>query len=273
MKKSPIDEAEQSVSELVSRLRERIRNASTPRLGKFGEKIYASHMQAEGYRLSALHEQKADFLVEGIGRVDVKTRGLGKTTARTRQRVAKTWYCFVDLMEDGIHFVHEDEGGAEVPPAGVIAWQQALEYLERTDYVFSSGKSELKEFIHGQLEGLKLWISVHWMKSAAIIYREGRSTQQSMANGKNPWGPVTFHEPPHARRTVDLKVLLYFDGPEIYEVFAYPISRRSEINWIPSRTNDRAVSFDPATLDTKFKFNSLEEFKSSFLERFPFCED
>ena len=255
-----------SPGELISQLR----NASNPRLGRFGEKIYRFHMENQGYSVQALHEQMADFLVQGLGRVDVKTKGIEKTTVRLKRRIPNTCYCFVDLNEESINLEHEDSNGNLIRGREVVTWPQAYQYWMRLPPLrIERAKTELKNLISSQIFEIKSWIEANWSLRAAGIYREGRNTQESMVRGKNPWGPITFHEPPEARRKIDLKALIYFDSGQIYKLIAYPISNRSEIRWVKGRTNPLSVSFDPLTIDPKFIFSNLLDFKLNFPKRFP----
>jgi hypothetical protein len=252
----------------VAELKSALAATTPPRLGRFGEKIYALFMQQQGHTIEGLHKEKADFKVQDLGRVDVKTRGFGSPTARTRLRVPNTIYCFVDLHASHIVLTHEDSAGRVIRPTETVDWEQALAYWNDLNYRLTSAKSELKERILLQTDELRRWIEEHWKLKAAVVYREGRATQESMTSGKNPWGPITFYEWPTAKRFIDLKVLAYFDGDSIYQIMAYPIDRREEIDWKEGRTKKDTKSFDPKTIHPKFVFADIQTFKQDFPKRF-----
>jgi hypothetical protein len=54
-------------------------------------------------------------------------------------------------------------------------------------------------------------------------------------------------------------------------VFAYPLSRSSDIKWQPKpvgpNRNGR-MTFDPKALDSKFVYAGIEQFQREFLGRF-----
>jgi hypothetical protein len=252
----------------VSDFKEMIRNASKPSLGKFGEKIYCSIMLEAGYEVNSLHEQRADFWVAGIGRVDVKTKGLGRIPTKLYRRMQNTYYCLIDLYENEIQYVHEDENSNRVAPQGILSWQQAFDYWSQERPRLSNQKSELKSQITEVITELRTWILNHWNMKAAVVYREGMNTQESMTSGRNPWGPVTFYENPMSRRKIDLKILIYFEGSLVYRVFAYPMSHIDKIEWTKGRTKENTVSFDPKKLNTIFQFTDIQDFKCQFPHRF-----
>lgn len=249
-------------------LKAELTQATTPRLGRFGEKIYKHFMIGEGFQLEGLHKEKADFIVEGIGRVDVKTKGFGKRTAKTRNRISNTNYCFVSLHDTHIELEHEDEFANEIRKPDRISWSVALDFWSSDEYRIISAKSDLKDAIKDYTQALKYWIEKNWQLKSAVVYREGRSTQESMTSGDNPWGPVTFYESPSAKRKIDIKVLVYFDRLDVWNVMAYPLALRDEIEWTISRTNEKITSFNPHAIDRKFVFENVDHFKCEFINRF-----
>lgn len=252
----------------TAELKSTLKRSTAPRLGRFGEKIYAMAMIKQGYDIQTLHKEKADFFVQGLGRVDVKTKGFGRPSSRSLKRVPNTTYCFVDLHDEHIALSHEDAAGRTLQPTEFVTWDQAVADWNELNYRLASVKSDLAARILLQTSDLKDWIERNWRQRAAIVYREGRETQKSMTSGKKPWGPITFYEWPTAKRIIDLKVLAYFDGDKIYQIMAYPIRLREEIAWTHGRTKEGTMSFDPRTVPSKFVFSDVEDFKLNFPKRF-----
>lgn len=252
----------------VLELKDALRSTTAPRLGKFGEKIYKHLMVEKGHVVQGVHQRRIDFKVEGVGFVDVKTRGLGKKRVQVVQRKEGVNYCFVSLGETEIEIAHEDWARNTVMPLLSLSWERAANYWHSENIRLDNEKSELTAKIKRQTKELKDWIEREWKMKAAVVYREGRSTQESMTSGKKPWGPVTFYEPLTAKRKIDIKVLMYFDQGEVWRVMAYPIKLRDEIVWYQGRTNSTQVAFDPRSIDRKFVFSGTDEFKSNFIQRF-----
>lgn len=253
----------------VLELKDALRNTTAPRLGKFGERIYKHLMVEKGHAIQGVHQRRIDFQVDGVGFVDVKTSGLDKKRVRVAQRQEGVNYCFVSLSETQIDITHEDWSRNTIMPPLSLGWEQAANYWHGDNIRLDNEKSELTAKIKRQTKELKDWIEREWKVKAAVVYREGRSTQESMTSGKKPWGPVTFYEPPTAKRKIDIKVLMYFDQGEVWRVMAYPIKLRDEIVWYQGRTNSTQVAFDPRSINPKFVFSSIDEFKFHFIQRFP----
>jgi hypothetical protein len=252
-------------------LKEKLAHTTTPRLGRFGEKLYKHFMVREGFQLQGLHKEKADFIVEQFGRVDVKTKGFNVKTPKLKNRVADTNYCFVELHDDHIKLDHEDEHGNTIRTSDKLSWANALEFWLADEHRLTSANSALKAEILEQTRLLADQISINWGLKPAVIYREGRKTQESMTSGKSPWGPVTFYESPSSKRKIDIKVLLYFDKLDVWQVMAYPIALMREIDFHASRTNSSVTTFNPHTIDKKFFFADVQDFQKNFLTRFGHC--
>lgn len=252
---------------LVHDLVNDLKSATAPRLGRFGEKIYAQFMTERGHSVQSLHKDGADFVVSDLGRVDVKTKGFGKVRWGGLRR-SDTVYCYVDLSDDGVELTHQSSTGEPIGKIAKLTWAEVCCLWGKDDYRLTSATSEAKVAILQRTRALKDWIRMQWGQKAAVIYRNGRRTQESMEGGVNPWGPVTFYEPLTAKRKIDIKVLMYFEGGDVYKVLAYPIDRRHEINWVVGRAKEDSVSFDPGLIDEKFKFVSEDDFKINFKIRF-----
>ncbi|MGV0961969.1 MAG: hypothetical protein ACOYB1_19255, partial [Limnohabitans sp.] len=177
-------------------------------------------------------------------------------------------YCFVSLKETQIDLEHEDWARNTIMHPLSLDWEQAANYWHGDNIHLENEKSALTTKIKLQTKELKNWIEREWKLKAAVVYREGRSTQESMTSGKKPWGPVTFYESPDAKRKIDIKVLMYFDQGEVWRVMAYPIKLRDEIIWYQGRTNSSQFAFDPWSIDGKFIFGTVDELKIDFVDRF-----
>lgn len=250
----------------VSALKEALRKTTAPRLGKFGERMYKHLMIENGRVIQGVHQRRIDFNVDGIGFVDVKTSGLGKKRVHVVNRQEGVNYCFVSLQESHIEIHHEDWVQNVILPPMSLDWDKAANYWQGGNIRLENEKSELTAKIKQQTNDLKKWIEREWQMKAAVVYREGRSTQESMTSGKQPWGPVTFYEPPDAKREIDIKVLMYFDQGVVWRLMAYPIRLRDEIVWYQGRTNSTQVAFNPHTIDAKFVYEDVDLFKRNFLK-------
>lgn len=253
----------------VAQLKSLLRKTTGAKLGSFGETIYRIFVSKKGHAIKSLHRRRADFSVQALGRVDVKTKGIGSKTRRIKVREPDTIYCFVDLFEEYITLTHEDASGRSVQPEESIEWNDALaDWNDQEKFPLNSEKDDVDAEIKRQTDELKHWISENWQLKAAVVYREGPSTQESMEAGNEPWGPNTFHESPKARRKIDVKVLAYFDRTQMYRLMAYPIRLREEVHWTRDRASKEKRSFDPKTIDPKFVFENLADFRLNFPKRF-----
>jgi hypothetical protein len=252
----------------ITQLKDALRGTTAPRLGKFGERIYKHLMIEKGHAIQGVHQRRIDFKVDGVGFVDVKTSGLGKKRSQVAKRQEGVNYCFVSLKETQIDIEHEDWARNTIMHPLSLNWEQATNYWYGDNIRLENEKSALTTKIKLQTKELKNWIEREWRLKAAVVYREGRSTQESMTSGKKPWGPVTFYESPDAKRKIDIKVLMYFDQGEVWRVMAYPIKLRDEIIWYQGRTNSSQFAFDPWSIDGKFIFSTVDELKIDFLDRF-----
>lgn len=252
----------------ITQLKDTLRGTTAPRLGKFGERIYKHLMIEKGHAIQGVHQRRIDFKVDGVGFVDVKTSGLGKKRTQVAKRQEGVNYCFVSLKETQIDIEHEDWTRNTIMPLVSLDWEHAASYWYGENLRLENEKSALTTKIKLQTKELKDWIEREWKMKAAVVYREGRSTQESMTSGKRPWGPVTFYEPPNAKRRIDIKVLMYFDQGEVWRVMAYPIRLRDEIVWYQGRTNSTQIAFDPWSINNKFVFMTVNDFKINFMEKF-----
>lgn len=251
----------------VESLKQQLRHASNPHLGKFGESVYAQLMSKLGHSVEKLHQRRADYLVSGIGRVDVKTKGFLAKTPRTTSRVSETTYCFVDLEEHGISMTHQDCEKRTTLPSRLVTSDEAFDLWSSRPHVIKTAKSALKEALTKRKGSLVEWITETWTLKAAVVYREGVHTQSSFATGSKPWGPDNFHEDSSNPRKLDLKVLIFFEGETDYQVMAYPMRLRSEIHWEPARSTGR-LAFDPKAIDSKFVFKNIADFQLNYPQRF-----
>lgn len=251
----------------VASLKQQLRQASNPHIGKFGEAVYAQLMSKLGYSVEKMHQSRADYFVRGVGRVDVKTKGFLAKTPRTIKRVCETTYCFVDLEEHGISITHQDYEKRTTLPSRFITWDETFYLWRHCPYVIKTAKSALKEALTKRKGFLAEWIAETWALKASVVYREGAHTQRSFATGSKPWGPDNFHEDQSNPRNLDLKVLIFFEGETDYQVMAYPMRLLSEIHWRSARSPER-LAFDPNAIDSKFVFKDIADFQLNFPQRF-----
>jgi len=73
------------------------------------------------------------------------------------------------------------------------------------------------------------------------------------------------------RDRVDVVVLLYLDGTDVYRVLAYPTGLVDSIDWYPKNKGPNLqgiMIFDPRKLPKEFVFKSIDQFKRQFAKRF-----
>ena len=89
---------------------------------------------------------------------------------------------------------------------------------------------------------------------------------------KNDWGPEAFfHDPKKNRGNVDLVVLIFFDEGKVYDIFSYPITEHGEIHFTDKKVGlnlSKRKTFSPALLSSRYKFESIAQFKKEVGVRF-----
>jgi len=251
-----------------------LRTCNTSRSGQFGEKLFAFIVEEMGLKINSVHKEGADFLVEKIGRVDVKAKvkldeTLGSSYARVTKKLPKTSYCYVLFWSDLIEIELINDSNPANNFNQLVGWEKAFDCWSTKITHIKPVQADHTEKVKSIQKGLITWIEDIWGLKAKIIYRQGRAAQENMS--KSGWGPESFYEKPNSKTLPDLKILLYFDGPNVYEVNAYPLSHFGNIRWYqsPKGPNKEGImTFKPNELDPIYKFESIEQFKKEFLKRF-----
>jgi len=255
-------------------LKEYLQGCNTSRKGQFGEKVFQLLIEERGLQICSLHKEGADFFVNGIGRVDVKAKARtmlpdGSTFPKVSKKLPNTNYCYVIFWKNKvqIELLHEFDNSLSF--LSFITWEKTLRWWSESTLRLKPSQADHTSKIKETQIKLEEWVLKKWNLKAKVIYRQGKENQDGM--NKSGWGPESFYEKLETKRGVDIKILLYFDGPTVYEVCAYPINFRDQICWKPSPKGPGKkgiYTFNPLELNPKFKFNSISHFKEEFINRF-----
>ena len=255
-------------------LKDYLKTCNNSRRGQFGEKIFEYFIKETGKKIDSLHKEGADFLVEGIGRVDVKAKVrlnhvLGSRYPRIYRKIPNTSYCYVLFWGDAVEIQLIDDANPSNNFNKVVGWENAYKCWATKIKYKKPAQLYNTEIVKLTRKDLVVWVEDNWGLKAKIIYRQGREAQENMSKGG--WGPESFYEKLTTKSLPDLKILLYFDGSEVYEVDAYPISHHEKIKWFesPKGPNKKGIfTFKPKELNPIYKFDSVTQFKEDFLGRF-----
>jgi len=255
-------------------LKDYLRTCNKSRTGQFGEKLFEYLIEMKGNKIQSVHKEGADFYVQGIGRVDVKSKvklneSHGSRYTRISKKIPDTSYCYVLFWEDIVEVQLIDDVNSYNNFNQLVSWKNALECWALKIKHKKSAQADNTEKVKLIKNDLIVWIKDNWGLQGKVIYRQGREAQQNMSKGG--WGPESFYEKTDSKSLPDLKILLYFDGPDVYEVNAYPITRLSNIKWVdsPKGPNKKGImTFKPYELDLIYKFDTVAQFKKEFLVRF-----
>ncbi len=251
-----------------------------PHVGAIGERIFQRVLSERGFKVIERHQEGHDFAVNGR-RVDVKARvrfesagQKGPVRVPSSSRQKGVGYAYVIFRDDAVIVDMEDDEGRASLFRLELSWSEALRIWPVGKKGASrGGDREVRESVAIRSElirELRVWIRHAWGQRSKIIFRTSKGSQESM--GKAGWGPEAFWENPKKPNRADLVVLLYFDGEELYDVFAYPIAASSEIKWRPKPVGPNPghrKTFDPKSLPSKFKFGSIARLKAEYATRFP----
>ena len=260
--------------DLKEELRARKTSGNT-NIGSYGERIYAHVMHAKhGHKVQSMHHGGCDFLIDGALHVDVKSslcQGLiashGAPTWTGGPRQPGVLYHRVLFYDDGVVV------GSSMTPGPLatdqMSWADAARIVDkglRKSRAWKRAPSSVKDGQEELIRDLERRLKTQWGVSAKVRRRGNPTAQRQMG----AWGPHSFYPYESQRPSTDLVVLVYFDGLAVREVFAYPMRCWSQISWKPTHVGpaSKQMTFDPAKLDAKFKFKSLEHFEATFPSRF-----
>lgn len=241
-------------------------------IGAVGERVFAAWNIEQGRAVASVHKGGVDFRVDQIP-WDVKTRSatLDQYSGARFNRVTRprpgTHFAYLVLYRDCAMLYLDDE----VSCAATFTWKQLTGYASRD--ISSLPKYEENTVgldRRAVAKNLKQWIFSEFTWRARIIYRSGMLVQDGMERGG--WGADSFYLEEGNRSKYDLVVLLFFEDEEIYKIYAYPVSEIRSVDFKPRRMDKNASSarqsFDPRSLDPRFKFSGIKEFKATVLKRF-----
>jgi hypothetical protein len=255
-------------------LKNYLNTCNTSRSGQFGEKLFEYLTEGMGVKIDPIHKEGADFIVEKIGRVDVKARvrldeSLGSSYSHVSKKIPKTSYCYVLFWKEMIEVQLIDDAKPSNNFNKLVSWDNAFDCWNTKIRYKKPAQAVHTEKVKSTQKELVAWVKANWGLRAKIIYRQGREAQEKMS--KSGWGPESFFEKADSKNLPDIKILLYFDGPDVYEVNAYPISNLSNILWLdsPKGPNKKGImTFKPHELDPIYRFETINQFKQDFSNRF-----
>jgi hypothetical protein len=128
-------------------------------------------------------------------------------------------------------------------------------------------KGKNGEINDGVLKDLETWIQEHWHLKAKAR-RCSRPPDKAHKQEQRYGAAYSFHLCDRDRsQSIQLVVLVHFDGEKDYEVWAYPSESEGDIAW--KRKPDGRVTFVAKDLAKQFRFKNIVEFKKGFRDRFP----
>jgi len=265
-----------TVDELKAELRDRKHRQNTG-YGAHGERIYAAVMRKRGHDVQSTHHSGNDFLIDGVLRADVKTSlRLGRKATRRMgtQPPSKSskgvLYHRVYFYDDMVIVGSSKKPGALLD-IDEVSWEEAARILDDSGRTAKHRGPRPHSNVDQQRQVcavLKEGIHDRWKLKAKVVYRGNPKAQEAMGN----WGPESFYHDGMANPgSLDLVVLIYFDGPEVQQVYAYPMREWKAIRWKPKTVGpnlSKRMTFDPAKLSRRYQFDSLRDFEDGFLSRF-----
>lgn len=98
--------------------------------------------------------------------------------------------------------------------------------------------------------------------NAKVRFRSDKDVQDNMGN--RGWGPVSFYLTDDQQEKYDLSVMLFFNGTneDIYKIHVYRTDDQHQINFVEENFGNNRYTYDPNELDSKFIYNSIEDFKT-----------
>lgn len=247
------------------------------RYGALGEKIFYLHM-LKSHKVKKLHKHGADFLIDEKDRVDVKTslmldKKIGAPFAKIskKQQASNTAYAYVLLLENMVTLYLAQHLSEPVHIAN-ISWEDALVIFntENTKVIASKNITAEQLLADSVIDDLEEWLAIHFHKKAKFVTRHNKKTQDTMC--KSGWGPEAFyHNPQLNKGNIDLVILIFFDGGKAYDIFSYPLSEHSEIHFSYKKVGlnlSKRKTFSPDLLSSRYKFESIAQFKKEVGERF-----
>ena len=250
-------------------------NATAPSVGRYGEKLFGRICEINHWSSNTEHKNGIDFNVSGIGNIDVKVvRHLNRVKKENFRRVkqekqlADVFYAYIIFWADLAELRIEKNNIAVVDRSMVISKDTLLDVwndIDQTKVIFKNDdwKSKIKQKKTVLIE----WIRTNWGKKARVIQRGDRARNETMF--RRGWGADNFYEPDDGG--VDLVVLLNVDKGEIYEIYAYPMVEKNNINWLQKNIGPNpsdVKGFNPQLLDSRFIFSDVLSFQKDFLSRF-----
>lgn len=253
----------------VETIKERISVATAAQLGKFGENLFEKYLTSRGIDFKRVHKRGVDFFIDGIGNLDLKTKNYLEVKDngeinRYRFKINGITYGYLQLFSDKI-IIYLDSNGL-ISRFGELEWSECAQMM--CDFEFGKNSKNFSSFVSAKKKEIFSWIKGEWGLDARVISRSGKKVQDSFEN--NGWGPNNFYIGASGRKKYDLTVLVYFEEGEIYKIFAYATGLMDEIDWFSKDKgpNPQGIMiFDPRSLNDKFVFSGLDDFKENYLER------
>lgn len=254
--------------DVLDNLKNELKLTTAAQLGSFGELLLERCLAKKGVRVKKVHRNGVDFLVDGVGSVDLKTQkklnsNYDGTLRKYRHQLYGVTYWYIQFCKDKIVLLAEEDG---LKILEEMDWQRCSELVGEFDF---KRRNEWVDVDAAKLKGeIKEWLHREWGLDARVVSRTGKKAQDSFES--NGWGPNNFYTLGKSREKFNLVALLYIEQGSVYKLFAYPMDLIDEIAWFPKNkgpNQNGIMIFDPRVLNSKFIFRSIEEFKSEYLGR------
>ena len=245
--------------------------------GGLGERIFSGYLRELGREVEALHEEGTDYVLSGGIRIDVKARAKVEDLSggrfpkvSTKSKMDGIRYAYVVFWSDVVE-IHHDL--ADLPGRTIrLSWEHSRNLAGDLEKLLKESESGEDQIARGKIRQiqseLKAWAKDALGCRARIIHRTNRKAQEAMSRRR--WGPETFYEKDREDKH-DLVVLLYFEGPAVYKVCAYPTKWTERIHWLKKPVGPNVaqrISFAPNELEKEFVFRDITDFKVSCAMRF-----
>jgi hypothetical protein len=257
----------------LDNLKNELKLTTVAQLGSFGEHLLERCLAKKGIRVKKVHRNGVDFLVDGVGSVDLKTQknlnsNYDGKIMKYRYQLDGVIYWYMQLCMDKVVLLVEEDG---LKILEEIDWQRCSELVSQFHF---KRRNQGVDVDAAKLKGeIKEWVYREWGLDARVVSRRGKKAQDSFEN--NGWGPNNFYTQEKSRQKFNLVLCLYIEQGNVYKLFAYPMDLIDEIAWLPKNkgpNQNRIMIFDPRVLNSRFIFRSVEEFKDEYLERMALCE-
>lgn len=251
-----------------------INKSTAQSLGKFGEFLFSKFCQLKNIPCRSRHKDGIDFSIEHSLLVDVKSVRHIKHSSRAsfrrhniEKQIPGVVYAYIIFWKDSVELRVEKSNNTFANYDCFFdesfinsVWSE----FDRKSVKFLDKKHV--EATDSLKTSLTLWISTNLNLKGRVIQRKATA---NLSNRKGGWGADNFYsKPPHKHQIV---VLLFVDNGLVTGIHSYPTAEHMHIvvHPKPVGTNRKEIlCYDVSQLADRYKFNSIEDFKSNVKLRF-----